>query len=101
MATEARRAPHAVRDRTNSSHEPPLKGYALSISQATGVTNPADLADIEESMRQDIFHSTLDWQPRDVFDRGAREAWEFVQLLRSPEGLAVIARLETEMAGAL
>lgn len=73
------------------------KGYALSISNATGVTDPTDLADIEESMRNDIFNSTLDWQSRDVFDAGAREAWEFVQLLRSPEGLAAMAALEAEM----
>lgn len=76
-----------------------LRGYALSISQATGVTDPTDLADIEDSMRNDIFHSTLDWQSREVFDMGAREAWEFVQLLRSPEGLAAVAALEAEMRG--
>lgn len=77
-----------------------LKGYALSISKATGVTNAADLADIEDSMRNDIFHSTLDWQSPAVFAKGAREAWEFVQLLRIPEGLAAMTALELEMAGA-
>jgi hypothetical protein len=76
-----------------------LKGYARSISEATGVTDPETLAEIEATMRDDIFHSTLDWQPRDVFDRGAREAWELVQYLRSPEGAAEFARLYAEMGG--
>lgn len=65
-----------------------LRGYALSISQATGVTDPRDLADIEDSMRNDIFHSTLDWQTKAQFNRGAREAWELVQIMRDPVALA-------------
>ncbi len=61
-----------------------LRGYAKSISEATGVTDAADLADIEDSMRNDIFHSTLDWQTKAQFNRGAREAWELVQIMRDP-----------------
>lgn len=75
-----------------------LKGYALSISKATGITNVADLADIEESMRVDIFHGTLDWQSPAVFAKGAREAWEFVQYLRSAAGVGEMAALMAEMA---
>ena len=59
-----------------------LKGYALTISQATGVTDLKDIADIEDCMRHDIFHSTLDWQTRDVLQQGARDAWEVVKELR-------------------
>ena len=70
-----------------------LRGYAKSISEATGVTDPEDLAEIEDTMRHVIFHSTLDWQDRATFDKGAREAWEVVQALRDP---AVIAALEAE-----
>lgn len=65
-----------------------LKGYARTISEATGVTDPADLADIEDSMRNDIFHSTLDWQTRDQLAAAAREAWDLVRLLRNPATLA-------------
>lgn len=69
---------------------PELRGYAKSISEATGVTDPLDLAEIEDNMRHIIFHSTLDWQPRKLFDQGAREAWELVQYMRSPEGIAAL-----------
>ena len=65
-----------------------LRGYARTISEATGVTDPEDLADIEDSMRNDIFHSTLDWQTKSQLMRGAREAWEIVQIMRDPVALA-------------
>lgn len=58
--------------------------YQQSISKATGVTDTADLEEIEDTMRHIIFHSTLDWQTRDQFDQGAREAWEVVQIMRDP-----------------
>lgn len=67
---------------------PELRGYAKTISEATGVTDPEDLADIEDSMRHDIFHSTLDWQTKAQLKRGAREAWVLVQILRDPAALA-------------
>ena len=62
-----------------------LKGYHQVINEATGVTDHNDLEAIEDSMRHDIFHSTLDWQTRAVLKRGAREAWEIVQIMRDPE----------------
>ena len=48
-----------------------LRGYAAMISKATGIINPAELAEIEDYMRHDIFHSTLDWQPASIFDKAA------------------------------
>lgn len=75
-----------------------LRGYALIISQAIGITDPTDLADVEDSMRNDIFHSTLDWQTKAQFNKGAREAWELIQYMRSPEGLKEMYDLEAEMA---
>lgn len=67
-----------------------LSGYAVIIAKATGITNADDLADIEDSMRNDIFHSTLDWQSPAVFAKGARDAWEFVQIMRDPTQVAAI-----------
>ena len=58
-----------------------LKGYARLISEATGVTDPARLQQIEDTMRTDIFHSTLDWQSGAVFRRGARDAQALLQAL--------------------
>lgn len=65
-----------------------MGAYARSISADTGVTNQADLDDIEDCMRHDIFHSTLDWQSREQFAAGAREAWALVQALRGDGAFA-------------
>jgi hypothetical protein len=51
-----------------------LIGYSLIIHEATGRTDEADLATIEDCMRQDIFHSTLDWQTRPQLLEAATEA---------------------------
>lgn len=56
-----------------------LRGYARSISKYTGYTDPKVLAQIEEVMRQDVFHSTLDWQTSAQFKEGAKIA---VQVLK-------------------
>jgi len=42
----------------------------------------ADAAEVEDIMRHDIFHSTLDWQSRAQFDKGAREAYELLLAMR-------------------
>ena len=51
-----------------------MSHYSKLITEATGETDPQRVADIEESMRQDVFHSTLDWQAKDHLLWGAREA---------------------------
>jgi len=53
-----------------------LRGYEKTISEATGRTCRKQIAAIENMMRDIIFHSTLDWQSRDVFIQGAIEAEE-------------------------
>ena len=65
-----------------------LKGYKLSISKATGVTDIARIDQIEECMRNDIFHSTLDWQSARQFNKGARDALALLQYMESPAGQA-------------
>jgi hypothetical protein len=55
-----------------------LTGYQLAIFKATGVSDPEQIARIEECMRQDIFHSTLDWQTARQFAKGAREALQLL-----------------------
>ena len=42
-----------------------------------------DLRDINECMREDIFHSTLDWQTKAQLQKGARQAWELICILRN------------------
>lgn len=41
-----------------------------------------DAAEIETIMRQDIFHSTLDWQTKGQLKKAAREAAELLPMLR-------------------
>ncbi len=45
------------------------------IQAATGATG-GDLVLLENIMREEIFHSTLDWQTRDQLIDGARQAQE-------------------------
>ncbi len=56
--------------------KPELRGYSKSISEATGVTDQETLDKLEDYMRHEIFHSTLDWQTKAEFNKGAREALE-------------------------
>lgn len=50
-----------------------LGGYAPAIEEATGAPVPA-LPILEEIMRTEVFHSTLDWQSPAEFQEGARKA---------------------------
>jgi hypothetical protein len=56
-----------------------LSGYHQIIHEATGVTDVADLEQIEDVMRHDIFHSTLDWQTRGQLHNAARLAQQVLE----------------------
>ena len=50
-----------------------LTGYHLQIQKATGA--PLELLPIlERIMREEVFHSTLDWQTAREFSQGAKKA---------------------------
>lgn len=51
-----------------------MSHYHRFITEATGITDAQQLALVEESMRQDIFHSTLDWQSAEELRQGAKAA---------------------------
>jgi len=74
-----------------------LRGYALSISRATGVTDPATIAEIEDFMRDE--HRTLDHLDRQQFDRCARDCWKAVAWSRTPDGQAYNEMLRREIMG--
>jgi hypothetical protein len=59
-----------------------LRGYAATIAEAIGTTDRDTLAEVEDTMRHVIFHSTLDWQSAEEFRQGAREAFGLVKLKR-------------------
>lgn len=73
-----------------------LRGYQKQIHEATNC-KPEDAAEIEEIMRDTIFHSTLDWQTKRQFNKGARQAKELLDYMRSDEGKAYMAQIEDEM----
>ena len=50
-----------------------MRAYEKDIIRVTGCS-PEDAAMIEHIMREDIFHSTLDWQTATQFKRAARKA---------------------------
>lgn len=62
--------------------------YQDLIIKATGV-NAKDAGYVEDIMREDIFHSTLDWQSRTQFVRGAREAVEMLRVYRADPELSM------------
>jgi hypothetical protein len=50
-----------------------MGGYEKDIVEVTGCS-PEDAVMIEHIMREEIFHSTLDWQTAAQFNRAARKA---------------------------
>lgn len=52
-----------------------FKSYTTAIAEATGAPSSA-LGMIEEIMRSEVFHSTLDWQSAEEFQKGARRAYQ-------------------------
>lgn len=59
-----------------------LTGYQVDIVWDTGC-DPADAAEIEELMRDAVFHSTLDWQTDAQFKQGAIQAYELLKFQRT------------------
>ena len=58
-----------------------LTGYQALIQEATGVTELGHIERIEDTMRNVIFHSTLNWQTREQLEQGAREALQIITLV--------------------
>ena len=59
-----------------------MNTYRDTIAKAVPGRSEADYAEIEEIMRKDIFHSTLDWQTEEQLMDAAREAAEMMAALR-------------------
>lgn len=55
-----------------------MSAYAKDIAKILGCSaNEAGM--VEDIMRNEVFHSTLDWQSEAEFRRGARKAWRIFQ----------------------
>jgi hypothetical protein len=60
--------------------------YTESIALALAQADPADYAEIENIMRNDILHSELDWVPTDLFCDTAQLAYEALLFMRTQSG---------------
>lgn len=69
-----------------------LTSYQRDIIEVTGC-RPEDAEEIEDYMRNAIFHSTLDWQSRRQFNRAARMAYKDIIWMRSSEGQAYMKQI--------
>ena len=59
-----------------------MRYYESLISAATGATDPTDLEEIEDYMRNLVWRSTLDWQTKEQLSASAVVAWNEVQMVR-------------------
>ena len=67
--------------------------YQKLIIECTNCTE-SDAKEIEEYMRNVIFHSTLDWQTKAQFNKAAKTAYSDILWMRSPEGAEYIKNLK-------
>jgi len=58
-----------------------MNGYQQIIKEATGCPDK-DLQELEDIMRDVIFHSTLDWQTKGQLKKAAKEAVLILEELR-------------------
>jgi hypothetical protein len=65
-----------------------MNAYQGIIVKATGCNNE-DAAKIEDIMRNDIFHSTLDWQTKSQLVIGAKEAMKILKVLKRYQGARI------------
>lgn len=69
------------------------KAIAAALKVEVSRDTIAMLDQVEDFMRNDVFHSTLDWQTKTQFNKGAREAKAMWDYLQTPEGKAEFAAL--------
>ncbi len=55
---------------------------------------PEDAEEIEDYMRDIIFHGTLDWQDKFMLETAANQAHGDILFMRSPKGIAYCKQLE-------
>ena len=54
--------------------------YHTVISQITGIQDFQDLQRLESCLRDDVFHSTLNWQTEKQFQEGVQKALKVLRL---------------------
>jgi phosphoribosylaminoimidazole-succinocarboxamide synthase len=64
-----------------------MSHYQQIIKRATNCSD-AEVVQIEDVMRNVIFHSTLDWQTREEFESGARLGLTIVRQMAAEDAKA-------------
>ncbi len=59
----------------------PRSYYQRLIAETLPCATAAQCAEVEDIMRHDLFHSTLDWQTREQLQDAAREAWHLLTVV--------------------
>jgi hypothetical protein len=75
-----------------------LNYYQKQIQKVTKCSD-ADAAELETIMRQLIFKTPLDGLSAAKFNQGAKDAKDYLDYTRTPEGMTFVAQVEREMLG--
>lgn len=70
--------------------------YKELITKLTGCKE-SEASEVEDIMRNDILHSTLDWVPLEQFRDAAKEAYEMLLYMNSDEGQQYINELKNKI----
>lgn len=73
-----------------------LSYYAKLIIESTGCKE-SEVAEVEDIMRNDVVHSTLDWLTKAQFKKYAKQAYEVYVLINSEVGKKMIAEYQAEL----
>ena len=73
-----------------------MKTYQTMIIEATKCSVD-EVSEVEDIMRNDVLHSTLDWLTLKQFNKAAKEAYEVYLYMKSPEGIEYIKQLTMQM----
>ena len=71
--------------------------FTSEIIQKATKCNKSEISEIENFMRNNIFHSTLDWQTKPQLIKAAKEAKECLDFMKTDEGKKYLSNLSKEM----
>jgi hypothetical protein len=73
-----------------------LSYYAKQIIESTGCKE-SEVAEVEDIMRNDVLHSTLDWLTKPQFKKAAKDAYEVYLFLHSETGKRYVEEYMAEI----
>jgi hypothetical protein len=70
--------------------------YQKQIIEATKCTEQ-EVVEVEDIMRNEVVHSTLDWLTKRQFNKAAKDAYEVYKYLNSEQGKKYVAEYMAEL----